>query len=278
MINKRKLLLSTAGVIAAPSVLRAQGVPGISNLLMVNRYKGLIDGLGASGGWSFSRRLSANYSGPFYSLTAGAVSTLYDQSGSARDFTQSSAGFRPLLSPAPNGIICGLWDGADDLMSTAALLSSFITGPSGFAVVTTVPAAITLNNANVYQNNGVFSDSGSFWGVFGKSVGGTTPTWFGYNWDGNADSPTGTAFALNVPYVLSWRHSAGSIIFGVNGVEQSTPSGDTLTLTGTVRLGAAGASTNYNGKIAEFVTFPTPPSAENRLAIIRNMGRWVGAL
>jgi hypothetical protein len=237
---------------------------------------GALDGLSPTAAYSFSRNLLSAYGGVKYTTNAGLVDALMDQSGNARDLTQSTGGNRPTPTTAgPNSIACGDFDGSGDHLLGSVALSTLISNSDGFVIATVLADTVSLNNANVYQNNCAVGDSSGYMGLFAKNVSGTTPTFFAYNWDGNSDSPTGTTFSLATPYVLTWRHEGGTLYLSVNGgTETTVASGNTSTMTGNFRLGANPA---FDGKIFEAATFSTIPNSGQRTALIQNMGLYVGA-
>ena len=77
-------------------------------------------------------------------LTSSAVSTWADQSGNGRDFTQSTAGYRPTNpSSVQNGLPGVLFDGTDDYLSRAAFLSGTTNAEWFFVCQSTRTAAST---------------------------------------------------------------------------------------------------------------------------------------
>lgn len=238
-----------------------------------------LESLSPTGAFSFSRKLLSAYGGSFYTTNTGVVDSLKDQSGSSRDLGQGTGGFRPTPSTAgPNSIACGDFDGTDDFLVSSAALSTFISAGSGYLIISVMVDAVTLNNAASYQNNGFVSNTGVHFGLFAKNVGGTTPTFLAFNWDGNEDAPTGTAFSLAKAYVLTWRHEGGTLYLSVNGgTETTVASGNTSDLTGTLRLGIAGAGTAVDAKIFEMATFSSIPTAGQRGTLIQDFGSYIGA-
>lgn len=237
-----------------------------------------LDGLSPTGAFSFSRKLLSAYGGSFYTTNTGVVDALLDQSGNSYDLTQGTGADRPTPATAgPNSVACGDFDGAGDYL-TGTAISNLISNSAGYVIATVLIDAVANNAANVYQNNAIFSDSGGFVGIFAKNVSGTTPTFFAYNWDGNADSDSGSAFSLATAYVLTWRHESGTLYLSVNGgTETTVASGNTSTMTGNLRLGAQGAGTFLDGKIFEAATFSTIPTSGQRTAMIQDFGLYVGA-
>jgi hypothetical protein len=103
-----------------------------------------------------------------------------------------------------------------------------------------------------------------------------------FNWDTDADvAPTGgEQITIGTPYVVEFRHEAGVIYQRINnGVESSKASGNSA-LTAAFRMFAGWGSSSmyFQGRIFELVTFSTSiPTAEQRAALVTNMGNWIGA-
>jgi hypothetical protein len=237
-----------------------------------------LDGLSPTAAYSFSRKLLSAYGGSFYTTNTGVIDSLKDQAGSAFNLDQATPANRPTPTTAgTNSIACGDFDGSNDFLQGGTALSNLISSSSGFIIASVMIDTVSLNVANAYQNNRIFDDSGEFIGIFARNVSGTTPTFLAYNWDGNADVPTGNTFSLATAYVITWRHESGTVYLTVNGAsEQSVASGNTATMTNNLRLGG-GSPQPLDGKVFEIATFSTVPTLGQRTAMIQNFGLYVGA-
>ena len=236
-----------------------------------------LDGLSPTTAYSFSRALLTSYGGALYAATGGAIDTLNDQSGNTRNLTGSATARPTATTAGPNSRACADFDGSNDVLNGSTAISSLISNSAGFFIMSMVVDTVSLNNATITLNNGLFSDSGTFVGFILKNVSGTTPTVFAYNWDGNADTPS-SAISLATAYVVTWRHEGGNLYLSVNGgADVSVASGNTSTMTGAIRFGSLGGATLFDGKVFEFASFSTIPNSGQRTALIQDFGLHVGA-
>lgn len=241
----------------------------------------VFDGLSPTGAWSFSRDLLSTWGGAArYTEVSAKISVLKDQSGAARDLSQATAAARPVIGTAgPNGITCGVFNSTDNTKLDSASgdpLSDFIAAGAGYMIVSFLADTIDANNATVYLNEGVISDTLQIVGLFTK----TGPNLHAYNWDGSVDSVS-AAIATGAVKVAEWRHEGGTLYLRINGAgEVSVASGNTTTLTGLLRIGGNGVGASggaFDGKIFEAGTFATVPDASTRDAIVANFMAHAGA-
>ncbi len=154
------------------------------------------------------------------------------------------------------------FDGGDSLnainntLSTYQPLSAFVGAANKTIIFALRLTAAGTNSANIYDNTGILSDSGGYFGLHLKTVSGTH-TLYAYNWDGNADS-AGVTVSLDTDYVVMIRHNGSSlslsVLSGALGVTRSdanTSSGATSNVTGTLRLAKNYASAMWTGYIGE---------------------------
>src|SRR5262249_15021066 len=143
--------------------------------------------------------------------------------------------------------------------------------------VKTAPTNLT----NSYDNSGILSDSGAFWGVHVKNVSGTTPTLIGFNWDGNEDTVS-QAISLDTNYVFAYWHTGGNILLEVYsstalvGSQQSEVSGNTSSLTNQGRIGqnSNGANT-YDGRIGELAIYNAHNATDRANATQYMRDKWL---
>lgn len=149
------------------------------------------------------------------------------------------------------------FDGTNDIFtSTGASLLSDVVSASAFTVfVSFYLEGAAENQASVWNNVGLISDLGDFWGLHLKTVAGVHSV-HAYNWDGAAAS-TSKTISLNTPYVAMMRHEGGNLYLSVNqGIESSVASGVTSTLTNAVRPATpSSGSVFYNGRIGEILCY-----------------------
>lgn len=235
-----------------------------------------LDGLSPTGAWSASRKLLSTYSGTFKTSSGGTISNLKDQSGSARDLTQATAGRQPADTTAgPNGVACLGFDGSDDNLSTGVTLTNFMSASAGYWIASIYIDSFPTNNANSYNNSMILGDNGSAWARLTVRSGNIL---YAFNWDGNEDKAQGTVTTATA-YVVEWRHDSGNIYQRVNGAgETSVASGNTSNITnGSFAMGGVGITLPFAGKIFEAAAFSTVPSQDQRAALVQSLGKYIGA-
>lgn len=229
-----------------------------------------------TGAWSASRNLLTAYAGDFVENISGAAATWYDQSGNARNFARAVAAARPTITTGGNNGRAVLAfnppvDGTADSMDAAAI-SNFISNSTGYVAVSFIADAVAAtNNAAIYLNDCIFGDSGSFIGAFLKNG-----NVVGYNWDGSEDTPTGHAVSTATAYVIEWWHSGGNLNTRLNaGTANTVASGNTSTMTGTLRVGNL-ASAGCDINVFEMVVCSSVPSLAERDALVADLLAWIG--
>lgn len=233
-----------------------------------------LDGIsGLTAAFSVSRQLLTAYGGSFYSATGSEITSLLDQSGNSRDANKTT-GTGPTLSTV-NGRACADFDGSTMFLSTqTAVLSSFIANTAAYVVCSFMADALASNQATIYNNNGLWADSGAFMGVYLKT-GGTASA---FNWDGNADVAA-SAITTSLPYAVELKHESGNIMVRINsGSWTSAVSGNTQNLTNPIFLGrgyTSGALPFFNGKMFELAFFNSIPSVANQDSIAASFQGWI---
>jgi len=234
-----------------------------------------LDGLSPTGAFSMSRKLLSAYGGSFYTVTGAGVSTFNDQSGSARDLTQGTDANRPPATTAgSNGRACADFQN-DDLLISAAAMSTFITTTTGYMIASVIVDAIDTNSSTSFSNDCILGDDMDWVGVYLKSTG---PTVISYNWDTNDDN-IGNTISTGAVLVIEWRHESGTLYNRVNGgTWASVASGTTGdALTGSkLNVGKAGGAYYFDGKLFEAALFSTIPTAARQDALVSNFKTWAG--
>lgn len=196
-------------------------------------------------------------------LVGNDVSQWNDQSGNGRHFTEGSRRPRYLTS-AFNGRPCLEFDqGNQEKMEAAALLGDVIQADRFTAFIVFSVAAIDTNDATSWNNDALIcSDDGaaSSWSISVKSAGAGNSSVLGANFDGTDDFVArGNINLTNQPYLFSYRHDElASTIFAALYPfgEGSIGTGNASPLTGTLRLGANAALTQFlHGRIAEVIIY-----------------------
>lgn len=190
------------------------------------------------------------------------VSTWADSSANAFDLTGVLA-TRPLyITNQLNTKPIVRFDGTDDLLTSTATLSQYISNSAATIYMVFKAVAVGTNNAFAYQNDGVFADTGQYI-AFGMAS--TGPTLQYYNYDGSDDQVT-TTFTTGTYYIVKIRHAGGNIIISVNGGSETTvASGNTQILIGTMRFGTTDNSNFAQIDVAEIIFYNTSITASTTL-------------
>jgi hypothetical protein len=201
---------------------------------------GVLAGTNPSGVFSMSRVLKGGYGGSLYTNTSGNVSTLFDQSGSARDATQGTGSLRPAVATGgPNSRACADFDGVDDVLTTALASSTFLDVGGGYVIAAALIDAVTANSFSKGNLQPLFGDASAIiaLGVGNQYQGGA------YNDDGTNDFPTIDQCAAGGCYVFEWLHTGGNLTIRRNGnVSASVASGNSSSLAGN-RIRSCGGNT-----------------------------------
>ena len=203
----------------------------------------------------------------------GYVSQLYDQSGNARPLVQATTTKQPAwdAEAGDNSKPALSFDGSNDLLETAAALSTMISTATGYIVLVGLIDALTLDSATTTSNHLLVGDASSKIGLYARKGG----TLYGINDDGSLDSIS-DASPLEVPFVAELRHESGTLYTRVNGEnEESATSGATSSLAGVLNVGdltAGSQATNFN--LFALLTFSTIPTLAERNRIVSRLMRW----
>jgi len=161
-----------------------------------------------------------------------------------------------------NGRFSVDFNGSTDVLKGTAT-SNFITN-SAFDIFI-VARADVLGSSDV--DGGIRA---TFWneqGYLGVGFGSTKIV--GFNYDGSEDDAE-IACNVNTLYGIEFQHSSGNIILDVTGgTQNSTSSGNTQSISHTVRIGGRGggesaADSIFNGQIGEMIVYNTVLSSANR--------------
>lgn len=237
-----------------------------------------LDGLSnITGAWSFSRQLLSAYGGSFYTASGGLISTLFDQSGATRNFTQPGADTLKPTETTIGGEAAAAFDGSNDYL-TAAAISNFFANNNGYLVLSLQFDTLQVEPGGpTFNKEAIFGDGGVFIGLHA-----TQSNLHAYNWDGNEDAATigSSPVTTGTAYVIEWWHSGGTINVRLNGgTSASVASGNTTTLTGALNLAVnnPASATELAVRIAEVVAFNALPTLGQRDALVADMMAHVGA-
>lgn len=194
-----------------------------------------------------------------------AIKTWPDDSGNGRNFTQSTASYKPLLKKAANGINghnVVRFDGTDDVLASAVNASAIITASADTFWVVFKIFAITTNSSTTYYNDTAINFSQSRGLVFRTSLGA-----IGYVYTG-VYANTNKAVSTSTPYIARSRHSGGNVYLNLNGgSEGSTSAGNVSGLSSPASLASDSTIIYTQIDIAEVIVFNSALSAEN-IAIV----------
>jgi hypothetical protein len=161
-------------------------------------------------------------------------------------------------------------------------ISDLITNSAFTVAVAVYPEVIASSNANTYDNDAIFIDTGGFWGLVTKDVAGVKQI-RGYNWDGSDDS-IGATVATGRTWIAIYRHDTGNLkltVIADTRVETTpadVPSGNTSSLTGVMHIGSGFGGHHYNGRIGE-MAFYNASLTGSALTDLKNyfMDKWFGS-
>ena len=235
--------------------------------------------LAPSGAWSLSRRLAASQQPPYYSAPSTDILTVYGQA-QGRDLT--GAGVKPTEGMAgPYARACARYAaGGGQLLHSGALnLSDFLGDAAGYAIFSLLVDAVTLNSADSYSGDIVFTDAANQnTGLYLHANGGA-PRVRAYGWDGG-DKFAAAPIGLGVPMTIEYRVAAGKIGVRVNGASWvETAIGTIMTLANQMRVGALDntGTQHMTARLFEALMFSTPPASAKQDAIAADLVRWAGA-
>lgn len=239
-----------------------------------------IDHLFPTGAWSMSRNLLSAYGGSLYADTSGAITTFYDQSGSARNATDGgTAARRPAVSTAgPNSRACADFDGSSDYLEGSDMDNHVLVGTAYIilsAIFDVISEAVTVNFATVGHTP--ISDASGKLGVYACNDAGTDKIYAANYVSGASDTRTSQNGTEGTAYVIELRHESGTLYLRINGgTETSIASGNTSANLGNLRMGYRG-NAYFDGKLFEMATFNTIPSSNQRDKLMAMFKSHVGA-
>jgi hypothetical protein len=217
--------------------------------------------LGADGWCKISFEVAANASGSAYQeiylANAGAISYLGDGTSgiylwgaqlqrSSMQPTYIATTTAPVYGSLTGRRMLSL-DGTNDTMASASLWGDVFAAGAKTAFVVATPYLYTAN-----QN--FLSDNGASYGrlCYHNSSG-----YIGLrNNDGGVTSTPLAPPSANIPLVLAIWHDGTNIFALRNGpVQASVASGNTVNMTGSLKLGSTGAAEYMNGQLGPIITF-----------------------
>lgn len=281
----------------------------MSNLLLLGASSGSVsqalalDSLSPTGAYSIARKLKTAYGGKairvrrssdntetdidyisnvldesgllsFCGVGSGFVVKIYDQSGSNRDLTQSTASNQPRivnsgsLVTMANSKPAADHDGSGDMFSAVAI-SNFISASAyeGFGVYILDSASAASGS----KQFGPFLCSDGSNGYFGYSFFNGSAR--NYNYGTYQEASIVVSNSTN--YLSNFRHESGNLYNQINnGTEVSTATTNTGSLGSALQVG--GGSVSFDGKMSELILFNSPIGSTSRANLITNINTFYG--
>ena len=215
-----------------------------------------------------SGNFDATGAATFLTATTGFITTMYDQSGNARDMVQATAGLQPTYSASagPASKPSALYTTGSNigLRSGAVTSNNFVT----------VNDAYIISVFNASADGTIFGD----WGDSLHSyVQGGSSRVLNYEDDGAAKNVLVTTFAYNTSYIVDYTHVAGTTMYGkLSGqTEVSLAAGTNLgTLTASnMAIGSNSSFTTATSYISEVVFWNADPG---RASVRSNLSTYYG--
>jgi hypothetical protein len=204
----------------------------------------------------------------------GAVARMEDKTGNNRHFRASTAGTRPIRKTAvQNGRDAIRFDGSNDRMFSSADFDDAFSSTASTCFIVAKATAVTTNNAVIYENEVVLSETGGLHSWFVLKSDDTVAS-------SGFDSDDRVASLTYIPgswVVLTSWHDGSNIFASING---GTPASTALgTRTGTtfaLNLGADYSQTYFfNGDVGEIIAYNQALSSGNRSAVQSDlMTKW----
>ncbi len=190
----------------------------------------------------------------------GTVQQWNDQSGSARHFSQATAGSRPTYEtdqvnslPALRFVKSGT-----DYMDTTATFADFFNNDSGTVFVVWKPTTLNTSATSSLATTAeaLVNNAGGFGGLYLHNA----PRLYAMNNDGTEDIASDSLVDATSWQIAAWRHGGGAVYAYATDVRDPwagvATSGNTSTITNVMRIGRSGGSAIYSDiQVAEIVMF-----------------------
>lgn len=184
----------------------------------------------------------------------GAYSDWGDQSDAANDFTQSTAGSRPVGGQNVNAEPAPYFDGIVDSLG-GNVLSSFVSSSQYHVFVVVSAKAVVSNNATSYLNDPVLADGGlGWWGIFLKNNQGFLQV-LGFHYQSGERVAVATGLALDSPALIEFSFDGATIRCRVGAEAIGTSAAGNIGSTAEfVNLGTGASGSPFlNGTLAAVV-------------------------
>lgn len=198
-----------------------------------------------------------------------SIATWADESGNSRNFTQSTAGYKPLLKKTTNGINGHnvlRFDGSDDFLQPAANRNTFIAVGAHTIWLVYKIFAITTDGTNAWSNEAAIADESEYFGYYFRSSVGA----IAYIDDGSVRSAS-KAISTSVAIITKWRHTGGNQYMSINGGSEATSAAGNVGGTDSQLILGSGNEDGEEAQIdiAELIIFNSALSAANQSVVDR---------
>lgn len=137
--------------------------------------------------------------------------------------------------------------------NTSQPLSTLIANNAFTVLIAFYAETVTSTTGTVYNGHPLINDTGQFWGLFLRLIGGI-PKLSVYNWDGSADVVTLDS-TVSASHVVMIRHQSSILYISLDGgTESSIASGNTTNIAQGVNVGH-GSVAEYDGRIGEIAVY-----------------------
>lgn len=226
-------------------------------------------------GFAISGDLDTSSLTSFCGSGNGFVTTWYDQSGNAKNATQTTAANQPQIVSSGNIILNNAkpslqFDGSNDRMGFTD-----ITGVSGLTLIAVLNYNFISNDSTIFEGTDIVTAyRGSF--VRDASLGGRVGYAQIYFEDGTSRFLQGSAITLNTQYLQFGYISTLGTGISVNGVLTTGTGAVNNCFVGYIANDPTiGASKYFNGKTNELIIY-TSNESSNRIGIESNINSYYG--
>jgi hypothetical protein len=146
---------------------------------------------------------------------AGAVVSLYDQTGNGHALTNATATQQPAFATGIGALsrAGATFDNTDDTFAGPSI-DSFVSNTDGYAICVGQFDALTVNSADPFANQPLWCTKVAGHGVFARSTGGL----YSYLYSTNpGQSAVGGTISASTLFVHEWWHGGGQLYSRVNG-------------------------------------------------------------
>ena len=202
----------------------------------------------------------------------GEVGRLQDKSGNGRHFAQGTSADRPIRKTGiKNGLDVIRFDGVSDFMQMSATMSDLIAASASTVFIVAKAATVTTDEADIYDNQTLFGDTGLWHGFFVLKDDDTASA-FGH--DGSSDPTATLAYVPTNWAVFTAWHDGSNLAAAINsGAPASSSLASRSQLANTPVLGRTNDLSDlgyvakfFDGDFGEMIIYNATLSAPQRAA------------